>query len=160
MLQTVIVLSEPNYAGNIIINLASLPDFLRKPILKKRMMEFFSMSEPEKSEIINNALEAGPTIPFPNFSKLFKTWLEVLCAISEENRYTMFSNYIKHIINSPQKIIAFNLDGILEIFLSLEQANQETISISIQNVIKSLDQDSKRKLVLLIPENAKNVIGF
>jgi len=30
-------LSEPNYAGNIIINLASLPDFLRKPILKKRM---------------------------------------------------------------------------------------------------------------------------
>ena len=160
MLQTVIILSEPNYAGNIIINLASLPDFLRKPILKKRMMEFFSMSEPEKSEIINNALEAGPTIPFPNFSKLFKTWLEVLCAISEENRYTMFSNYIKHIINSPQKIIAFNLDGILEIFLSLEQSNQEIISISIQNVIKSLDQDSKRKLVLLIPENAKNVIGF
>jgi hypothetical protein len=42
----------------------------------------------------------------------------------------------------------------------LEQSNQETISISIQNVIKSLDQDSKRKLVLLIPENAKNVIGF
>ena len=155
-----IVLSEPNYAGNIIINLASLPDFLRKPILKKRMTEFFSMSDSEKSEIINNALEAGPTIPFPNFSKLFKTWLEVLCAISEENRYTMFSNYIKHIINSPQKIIAFNLDGILEIFLSLEQSNQETISISIQNVIKSLDQDSKRKLVLLIPENAKNVIGF
>jgi len=155
-----VVLSEPNYAGNIIIILANLPDFLRKPILKKRMMEFFSMSEPEKSEIINNALEAGPTIPFPNFSKLFKTWLEVHCTVSEENRYTMFSKYIKHIIYSPQKIIAFNLDGILEIFLSLEQANQETISISIQNVIKSLDQDSKRKLVLLIPENAKNVIGF
>ena len=160
MLQTVIILSEPNYAGNIIINLASLPDFLRKPILKKRMMEFFSMSDPEKSEIINNALEAGPTIPFPNFSKLFKTWLEVLCAISEENRYDMFSNYIKHVINAPQKIIAFNLDGILEIFLSLEQSNQETISISIQNVVKNLDYDSKRKLVLLTPENAKNVIGF
>ena len=160
MLQTMVVLSEPNYAGNIIINLASLPDFLRKPILKKRMTEFFSISDSEKSEIINNALEAGPTIPFPNFSKLFKTWLEVLCTISEENRYDMFSNYIKHIINSPQKIIAFNLDGILEIFLSLGQSNQEIISISIQNVIKSLDQDSKRKLVLLIPENAKNVIGF
>ena len=160
MLQAVTVLSEPNYAGNIIINLASLPDFLRKPILKKRMIEFFSMPDSEKSEIINNALEAGPTIPFPNFSKLFKTWLEVLCTVSEENRYAMFSNYIKHIINSPQKIIAFNLDGILEIFLSLGQSNQEIISISIQNVIKSLDQDSKRKLVLLIPENAKNAIGF
>ena len=160
MLQTMVVLSEPNYAGNIIINLASLPDFLRKPILKKRMMEFFSMSEPEKSEIINNALDAGPTIPFPNFSKMFKTWLEVLCTVSEENRYAMFSNYIKHIIISPEKIIAFNLDGILEIFLSLEDSNQNIISTSIQNVIKNLEQDSKRKLTLLVPGNAKNIIGF
>ncbi|PXF24227.1 MAG: hypothetical protein CXX68_00245 [Thaumarchaeota archaeon] len=153
-------MSEPNYAGNIIINLASLPDFLRKPILKKRMMEFFSMSEPEKSEIINNALDAGPTIPFPNFSKLFKTWLEVLCTISEENRHDMFSNYIKHIVNSPQKIISFNLDGILEIFLSLEQTNQEIISASVQNVVKDLDDDSKRKLLLVLPESAKRFIGF
>jgi len=160
MLQIMIVLSEPNYAGNIIINLASLPDFLRKPILKKRMTEFFSMSEPEKSEIINNALDAGPTIPFPNFSKLFKTWLEVLCTISEENRHDMFANYIKHIVNSPQKIISFNLDGILEIFLSLEQTNQEIISASVQNVVKDLDDDSKRKLLLVLPESARRFIGF
>ena len=160
MLQTMVVLSEPNYAGNIIINLASLPDFLRKPILKKRMTEFFSMPEPEKSEIINNALDAGPTIPFPNFSKLFKTWLEVLCTISGENRRDMFSNYIKHVINSPQKIISFNLDGILEIFLSLEQTNQEIISTSVQNVVKDLDDDSKRKLLLVVPESARRFIGF
>ena len=154
------ILTEPNYTGNIIVILANLPDFLRKPILKKRMMEFFSMSEPDKSEIINNALDAGPTIPFPNFSKLFKTWLEVLCTISEENRHAMFSNYIKHIVNSPQKIISFNLDGILEIFLSLEQTNQEIISASVQNVIKDLDDDSKRKLLLVVPESARRFIGF
>ena len=154
------ILTEPNYAGNIIVILANLPDFLRKPILKKRMMEFFSMSEPDKSEIINNALDAGPTIPFPNFSKLFKTWLEVLCTISEENRHDMFSNYIKHIVNSPQKIISFNLDGILEIFLSLEQTNQEIISASVQNVVKDLDDDSKRKLLLVVPESARRFIGF
>jgi len=153
-------LTEPNYAGNIIVILANLPDFLRKPILKKRMMEFFSMSEPDKSEIINNALDAGPTIPFPNFSKLFKTWLEVLCTISEENRHDMFSNYVKHIVNSPQKIILFNLDGILEIFLSLEQTNQEIISASVQNVVKDLDDDSKRKLLLVLPESARRFIGF
>ena len=154
------ILTEPNYAGNIIVILANLPDFLRKPILKKRMMEFFSMSEPDKSEIINNALDAGPTIPFPNFSKLFKTWLEVLCTISEENRHDMFSNYIKHIVNSPQKIISFNLDGILEIFLSLEQTNQEIISASVQNVVKDLDDDSKRKLLLVLPESTRRFIGF
>ena len=153
-------MSEPNYAGNIIIVLANMPDFLRKPILKKRMMEFFPMSEPEKLEIINNALDAGPTIPFPNFSKLFKTWLEVLCTVSEENRQMMFSNYIKQIVKSPEKIIAFNLDGILEIFLSIDSSNQQIISFSIQNLVKNMDDDSKKKLLLLIPENARRIIGF
>ena len=153
-------MSEPNYARNIIIILANLPDFLRKPILKKRMTEFFSMPDSDKSEIVNNALEAGPTIPFPNFSKLFKTWLEVLCTVPKENRDYMFSIYIKQITNSPQKIIAFNLDGILEIFLSLELSEQEIISISIQNVIKNLDQDSKRKLILLVPQSARKLFGL
>ena len=153
-------MSEPNFAGNIIVNLASLPDFLRTPILKKRMTEFFSKNEDDKAEIIVNALNAGPTIPFSNFSKLFKTWLEVLCTVSEENRHDMFSNYIKHVINSPQKIISFNLDGILEIFLSLEQTNQEIISASVQNVVKYFDDDSKRKLFLVVPESARRFIGF
>ena len=86
-------MSEPNFAGNIIVNLASLPDFLRTPILKKRMTEFFSKNDDEKAEIIINALNAGPTIPFPNFSKLFKTWLEVLSTINSENREDMLRQY-------------------------------------------------------------------
>ena len=124
------------------------------------MIEFFSMNDSEKIEIINNALEAGPTIPFPNFSKLFKTWLEVLCTVTEENRYDMFSNYFNQIMKKPQKIILFNLDGILEIFLSLEGTNQRILSASIRNVVEHLDEESKRKMVLLTPESARKIIGF
>jgi len=53
------VLTEPNYAGNIIVILANLPDFLRKPILKKRMSEFYSMPDQEQNVLIENALEAA-----------------------------------------------------------------------------------------------------
>ena len=153
-------MSEENFAGNIIVNLASLPDFLRKPILKKRMMEFFSMNDSEKSEIINNALEAGPTIPFPNFAKLFKTWLEVLCTVSEENRNDMFSNYFKQIVKKPQKIILFNLDGVCEIFLKLENSNQQILSKSIKSVFEELDGEGRRKVTLLTPQIARKIIGF
>ena len=153
-------MSEENFAGNIIVNLASLPDFLRTPILKKRMTEFFSMTDSEKEEIINNALEAGPTIPFPNFSKLFRTWLKVLCVVSEENRYDMFSNYFKQIIKKPQEIILFNFDGIFEIFLNLEDQEQKILSTTIKNVFEKTDENSKRKLILLTPENARKTIGF
>ena len=118
------------------------------------------MSEPEKTEIINNALEAGPTIPFPNFSKLFKTWLEVLCTMTEENRYDMFSNYFKQIMKKPQKIILFNLDGIFEIFLQLENSKQQILAKTIKNVFERLGEEDKRRMVLLTPEIAKKTIGF
>ena len=153
-------MTEPNYAGNIIINLASLPDFLRKPILKKRLMEFFPMSSEEKLEIINNALAAGPTIPFPNFSKLFKTWLEVLSTFTEEQRKELFSKYVIEILNSPQKIISFNLDGILEIFLTLKEDEQNIIANSIRSIVSELESENKKKLSLIMPDNAKAKLGI
>ena len=153
-------MSEPNFAGNIIVNLASLPDFLRTPILKKRMTEFFSKNDDEKVEIIVNALNAGPTIPFPNFSKLFKTWLEVLAEINVENREDMFSNYFRHILKSPEKIILFNLDAIFEIFSQVDRERQQILISSIKNVFDRLDDESKRKLNLLTPDSARMLFGF
>ena len=123
-------------------------------------MEFFSMSESEKDEMINNALDAGPTIPFPNFAKLFKTWLEVLCTISDENRTELFSRYLISIVNSPNKIVYFNLDGIFEIFSSLESSNIQILSNTIRKIIENLDQNSKKKILLLCPDNARKLIGF
>ena len=153
-------MSEPNFAGNIIVNLASLPDFLRTPILKKRMTEFFSKNDEEKAEIIVNALNAGPTIPFPNFSKLFKTWLEVLATIDVRNREDMFSNYFKQILISPDKIILFNLDAIFEIFLQVDNQKKQVLIASIKAVFDKLDEESKRKMNLLAPDSAKKLFHF
>lgn len=153
-------MSEPNFAGNIIVNLASLPDFLRTPILKKRMTEFFSKNDEEKAEIIVNALNAGPTIPFPNFSKLFKTWLEVLATIDVRNREDMFSNYFKQILISPDRIILFNLDAIFEIFLQVDNQKKQVLIASIKAVFDRLDEESKRKMNLLAPDSAKKLFNF
>ena len=149
-------MSEDNHAGNIIVNLASLPDFLRTPILKKRMIEFFSKEEEDKKEIIYNALEAGPTIPFLNFSKLFKSWLKIIASLSEEHREGMFLAYIKQSLLDPEKLIAFNLDGILEMFLELEENEKEIISNTIRKIIGNLNDQDKRKILIMIPNNAKN----
>ena len=149
-------MSEDNHAGNIIVNLASLPDFLRTPILKKGMIEFFSKEEEDKKEIIYNALEAGPTIPFLNFSKLFKSWLKIIASLSEEHREGMFLAYIKQSLLDPEKLIAFNLDGILEMYLQLEENEKETISNTIRKIIRNLNDQDRRKILIMIPNNAKN----
>ena len=149
-------MSEDNHAGNIIVNLASLPDFLRTPILKKRMIEFFSKEDEDKKEIIYNALEAGPTIPFLNFSKLFKSWLKIIASLSEEHREGMFLAYIKQSLLDPEKLIAFNLDGILEMYLQLEENEKETISNTIKRIIRNLNDEEKKRILIMIPNNAKN----
>ena len=118
------------------------------------------MSESEKDEMINNALDAGPTIPFPNFAKLFKTWLEVLCTISDENRTELFLRYLTCVANSPKKIIYFNLDGIFEIFSNLDDSQVQILSNTIRKIIENLDENSKKKIVLLCPDNARKLIGF
>ena len=124
------------------------------------MTEFFSKNDDEKAEIIINALNAGPTIPFPNFSKLFRTWLEVLSTINSENREDMFSNYFKHILTSPDKIILFNLDAIFEIFLQVDTQKQQILITSIKIVFDRLDEESKRKMNLLAPDSAKKLFNF
>ncbi|MGQ0639085.1 MAG: hypothetical protein ACT4N1_07040 [Nitrososphaerota archaeon] len=152
-------MSEPNYAGNIIVILSNLPEFLRKPILQKRLMEFFSMSSSDKAEIINNALAAGPTIPFDKFTKLFKTWLEVLSNLSEQHRTDMFVSYITEIIANPHKLVSFNLDGILEIFLSLTPDQKSTISNSIKKIVNDLGDDKKKRLSVIVPDRARKEFG-
>jgi len=152
--------SEPNYAGNIIVNLASLPDFLRRPILTKRLREFFTMSGGERHEVISNALAAGPDIPFPNFARLCKTWLEVLATFKEEERRTIFGAYVHEISARPERIIRFNLDGILEVFMSLDSGQQETVGSAIRWAVESLDGPKKSLILKLIPDNAKKAIGM
>ncbi|AJM93292.1 hypothetical protein [Nitrosopumilus piranensis] len=149
-----------NFAGNIIVNLANLPDFLRNPILKKRMIEFFTLTKPDQDEVINNALEAGPTIPFPNFAKLFKTWLKILATLSEEQREGLFSAYISEVSQNPQKLINFNLDGILEIYLTLDDNEKNILANTIKRIINNLDEEHRRRMMLVIPENAKKHLKF
>lgn len=124
------------------------------------MLEFFSMTETEQDEIINNALEAGPTVPFPNFSKLFKTWLEVLTTMSEDQRNLMFLKYFNAITNTPEKLINFNLDGIYEIFSSLDNDKKNVITKTLKNVIFRLEVEQIRKLKLIIPEKSKMEFGI
>ena len=154
------IMSEPNYAGNIIVNLASLPDFLRKPIMSKRLREFFTLPEDQQQEIVQNALEAGPDIPFPNFARLCKTWLESVALLEERHRLYLFEMYMRHISRRPHELVRFNLDGMLEVLMALEPSEQQTIKNAICHSMDALDDKQQRLMQVLIPSNAKKVIGM
>ena len=67
----------------------------------------------------------------------------------------MFLAYIKQSLLDPEKLIAFNLDGILEMFLQLEKNEKETISNTIRKIIGNLNDQDKKRILIMIPNNAK-----
>jgi len=72
----------------------------------------------------------------------------------------MFTTYISEIVNNPQKIIHFNLDGIFGLYLSLSQNQRDILSHSLRKILNSLDNDSKKRLYLVIPETARREMGI
>ena len=53
-----------------------------------------------------------------------------------------FSQNGLKIMKKPQKIILFNLDGIFEIFLQLENSKQRILAKSIKTVFEQLDGEN------------------
>jgi len=153
-------MSDTNIAGNIIQILAGLPEFLRKPMLKNRLIEFFSLPEDEKKETITNALNAALTIDFNILSNLVKTWMEVLCEFDEEKRRAMFGAYLNVIIASPDIIAELNIDGLLSVFNALSDQNKQLLQKSLHSLLNTLASDGRAKLVNAVPENARKILDL
>jgi hypothetical protein len=151
-------MSDSNIAGNILQILAGLPEFLRKPMLKNRLTEFFTLPEDERKETVTNALNAAPAIDFSVLSNLVKTWMEVLCEFNEDKRKAMFGAYVDVIALSPEVIAKLNIDGFIALFNSLPDDKKEIIANSLNDLIADLPSDRRRKFVGAIPETAKKVL--
>ena len=153
-----IIMTGSQIAGNIIQILAGLPEFLRKPMLKNRLNEFFTLADAEKQEMITNALSAAPAIDFNVLSSLIKTWLEVLCEFDENKRKAMFGAYVDVIADSPDMLSKLNSDALISIFNGMPEMNKQLLTGSLRNLIQNLSQDKKTRFLGAIPESAKKVL--
>ena len=151
-------MADSQIAGNIIQILAGLPEFLRKPMLKNRMNEFFALSDIEKREIVTNALNAAPTIDFTILSNLIKTWIEVLCEFDEEKRRKMFGAYVDVIIDSPERLSKLNIEALISLFNTIPENNKKLLSGSLQNLVQDLSEDKKAMFLDAVPQNARTAL--
>ena len=145
-------------AGNIIQILASLPDFLRKPMLQSRLKEFYAMSDTDKRETISMALSAAPTIDPNKLSVLFRTWLEILSEFDTEKRAIMFQTYCKQILENTRLIEKLDFRQLTATFLSLDQKQQERLTGSLQEVLLSFP--NRYQILKLFPEDSLKAVGL
>lgn len=147
-----------NISGNIIQILADLPDFLRKQMLQNRLKEFYELRDEEKSELINMALVAAPTIDPNKLSNLFKTWLEVLSEFDSEKRRVMFQTYCTQILANSYSVEKLDFQSLTTAFVSLDHAQQELLTDSLHEVLLGLPNSSK--ILKLIPDHSLKAIGL
>ncbi|MGI0036139.1 MAG: hypothetical protein ACRD98_09760 [Nitrososphaera sp.] len=143
-------------AGNIILILANLPDFLRKPMLQSRMKEFFAMTEAERREMIDAALAAAPAINPAKLAVLVKTWLEVISDFDPEKRMLLFRAYSEQILTKPESMEGFDIPSLTQTFVSLDAKHQEKIIDSLHEVLFSTP--NRAEILKLIPEDMQRAL--
>ncbi|MEM2856145.1 MAG: hypothetical protein QW416_03495 [Candidatus Nitrosocaldaceae archaeon] len=142
-----------NYTENIIKILASLPEFLRKPMIRSRINDFFNMDDEEKFAIISNVLYTLPEIEFDILSKLIKTWVEVINILDEKKRYEIFNIYASILDNNPSILSRLNIEGLKKVFEEMDESMKDKIGSSIRtaiisktNLLQNLSNDVKSML--------------
>ena len=146
-------------AGNIIQILANLPDFLRKPMLQKRLKQFFGMPEADRQETIALALAAAPTIEPAKLSVLVKTWLEVLAGFDAGERTVIFNTYCRQILKQPESLQKLNFQSLTDTFLSLGDKERQVLADTFKEVLLGLPR-GRSEILGLVPEDTRRALGL
>ncbi|MEM0365403.1 MAG: hypothetical protein QW450_03355 [Candidatus Nitrosocaldus sp.] len=150
----------PNYAGNIIYILAGLPEFLRKPMMRNRLNEFFTLQDEDKVEMIRNVVDALPSMDMGTVAKLFKTWLELLHEFGDDKRISIFSIYAIVMASNVEKITRIDFAPLVEALNSLDASVRSATTSSMKHVLQNIDEEKRRMLLSGIPENLLRELGL
>ncbi|MCS6768348.1 MAG: hypothetical protein RMJ59_03765 [Candidatus Nitrosocaldus sp.] len=151
---------NPNYAGNIIYILAGLPEFLRKPMMRNRLNEFFTMEDGDRVEVIRSVVDALPGMEMGTVARLFKTWLELLHEFGDEKRDAMFSIYARVMAGDTGRVARIDFAPLLDVLNSLDDGTRSATIASIKRVLQSMDGESRGTLIRSIPEAVRRSIGL
>ncbi|HSF00961.1 MAG TPA: hypothetical protein VLA48_08720 [Nitrososphaeraceae archaeon] len=111
---------------DIIQILRNLQPFLRKPIIKNKMIDFFKRDNEFQSETINLILESLQNVNLDEYIDLLTTWLELLADFDNRQIIFLIQLYLEGLTKNPQLI-----------------KNLEPI---IMNCIKNFNIEQKEKL--------------
>jgi hypothetical protein len=145
----VLMESDSRMAGNIIQILANLPEFLRKSMIRGRLLDFHSMADADKHVTISSSLEALPSLEGAKLQQLVRTWLEILLGFQGSQITDTFRIYCEEILNNRLAIENLDIESLINVFLSLQDREKEKLADCLQEVIFSFP--NKAEVLNVIP---------
>jgi hypothetical protein len=122
-------------SADILQIVANLPDFLRKPIIVKKLNEFYSLDHPGKYETISMILRGSSSIESKKLYLLIKTWLEILTELESNKITEIFRIYCEVLIVNPTFFEKLNIQPLVDAYLKLEDKNKRKLSDCLKEVI-------------------------
>jgi hypothetical protein len=114
---------------------ANLPEFLRKPIIRKKLNEFYSLDEPSKFETISMILRGSSSIESNKLYSLIKTWLEILTELESNQVTEIFRVYCEVLLINHICLEKLNIRPLVDAYLKLENKNKKKLSDCLKEVI-------------------------
>ena len=96
--------ATPQTTENVIEILANLQVFLRKPIIKNKLRDFYKLEKDDQIEIINLVLESIPNVDVNTFQELITTWFEVLSKFDNKKITYIMQIYLEEIVKRSDLI--------------------------------------------------------
>ena len=149
---------DPKLAGNVIQILANIPDFLRRPILQRKLEEFYSMADDDKHETISLILKAIALTEHTKLSVLTKTWMDVLSEFEGIKVTTMFRVYCEELLRNPDYIKSLDIEFLMCAFSSLDDGQKEHLADCLKEAI--LWFPKRTELLNMIPKPALKMLNI
>lgn len=150
---------DQNASRDILQIVSNLPDFLRKPIILKKLQEFYSQNERDKYETISLVLKGTSSIEPIKLYPLIKTWLHILAELESVKVTEIFRIYCEFFLSNPTFFEKLNIQPLIDVFLELENRNKEKLSDCLKEVfflfpnrneiLKSIPGSTLQKLEIL-----------
>ena len=143
-------------AVNIIQILANLPDFLREPILRKKLKEYFTFDESDKRETIAMALNAASSIQAEKFAVLAKTWMEVLAEFDTSRIVLMLRLYCEEILKNHSVIEKLSIECLIHTFMTLDEVKKQKFIDCLKEAMLSVP--NRHKIIEIMPAAAIGIL--
>ena len=148
--------SGSNAAVNIIHILADLPDFLREPVLRKKLQEFYIYDESDKRETISRALNAASSIEAKKLNVLVKSWMEVLSELDTGRILTMLILYCDEILKDQSVLEKLNFDSVVQAFMTLDEVKKVKFIYCLKEAMFSVP--NRHKIIQMLPITAREIL--
>ena len=147
---------DQNASRDILQIVSNLPDFLRKPIILKKLHEFYSLNERGKYETISLILGGTCSVEPSKLYPLIKTWLQILAELESVKVTEIFRIYCEFFVLNPTFFEKLNIQPLIDVFLKLEDRNKEKLSGCLKEVFFLFP--NRKEILKSIPRSTLEIL--